>query len=782
MEISREELQSRNKDLIRRNTQLEQEIEAERQMSDDLNNVLASLGIATIFLNRDREITRISPSARDLFNLDSKEIGRPISEIISKIDDPTLLGDVAKVQSTLVPLEAEVQAEDGKWYHRHILPCRTRDEKSDGVAITFTDVSALKKLQRKTSMAQRLTENIVNTVRDPLMALDGGLNVLRANRSFHQLFNTTDRNVIGKSVFALADGQWDVPELRRHLGRVLPEDLPLDAFSLTIKIAGKGKRHLVLNARRLADTDDNSVPILVTLEDVTEQQQARQSLRDREARLNAILNAVPEAVVTIDPHGIVTSYSPPSMEILGYTQSEVMGNNVNMLMPEPHRHQHDDYISAYLSTGQARIIGIGRNLEARHKSGKAVPIHLKVTEVTINGERQFLGVIRDLTEEKENRKQLEQAQKMEIVGQLAGGIAHDFNNLLTIVIGNIELLEMRPDDPNRDDILGEALEAANLGAALIAKLLLLSKRRNLAPERLELRHVVEALEPILQRTLGEQIVIRTEMSSNVDLVLADPGQIESAVLNLAINARDAMPQGGTLTIRAQNVKIDAGQCTDDHADLAPGHYVVLSVRDTGIGMSPEVMDRVFEPFFTTKASGEGTGLGLPTIYGWAKQSGGALALRSNPGEGTDVRLYLPALVAGNDAPKNGASAKAELIAEAKGEIVLLVEDDPRVRNLTRQRLEYLGYPVVEAADGREALTQLETGRDIRLMLSDIVMPGGVDGFALARKARALYPNLAIILATGFAPKTDDATWPILRKPYDIDTLSKTLRALLDAPA
>nr|WP_282569164.1 chemotaxis protein CheB [Aliiroseovarius sp. S1339] len=781
LETSKEELQSLNEELITLNTQLQQKIDAERQLSDDLNNFLASSGIATIFLNRDREIMRFTPTTRGLFNLISKDVGRPISDFTSKLDDPSLFDDIAKVQETLVPVKAEVQAEDGKWYNRQILPYRTQDEKIDGVVITYSDVSELKAFQHKTLTAQRFAENIVNTARAPLLALDEDLNLIQANRSFHRLFDTTDADVVGKSLFALADGQWDTAELRRHLGRVVPEGPSVEAFSLTIKVAGKGKRDLVLNAQKMANPDAAADLILLALEDVTEQKRAQQSLRDREARLHAIMDAVPEAIITINTNGIVTSYSPPSAMILGYTKSEVLGRNVNMLMSEPHRHQHDGYISAYLSTGKAKIIGIGRELEARQKSGASVPIYLKVSEVVIGGDRQFLGVIRDLTAERESRKQLEQAQKMEAIGQLAGGIAHDFNNLLTVIIGNIELLEMRPDDPNRASILGEALEAANLGAALVAKLLLLSKRRRLAPERLDMSHVIEALKPILQRTLGEHIVIRADVDSDVDLVLADPGQIESAVLNLAINARDAMGQGGTLTIRAHNAKVGAGQHADDNADLAPGDYVVLSVIDTGSGMTSEVMDRAFEPFFTTKDPGKGTGLGLPMMYGWARQSGGALTLRSKLGEGTEVRLYLPAVAAGNDAVQNGASAANGAVGEAKGETVLLVEDDPRVRNLTQQRLEHLGYSVVEAADGRAALAHLEKGRDINLMLSDIVMPGGIDGFELANRASALHPDLEIILTTGFARTTDDATWPVLRKPYDIDTLSKTLRKLLDAP-
>lgn len=640
----------------------------------------------------------------------------------------------------------------------------------------------IREFQRQTRFAQRFAENVLNSVRDPLLALNSDLTLVWASRSFHQLFDTAQADVVGKSLFELAGGQWDIPELRRHLGRILPDQMPIEAFSLSIEVPGKGKRDLLLNAHTLANEHVVMDLILVALQDVTDQKLARLGLRDREARLHAILNAVPEAIVTIDTKGIVTSYSPPSALVLGYTQTEVMGRNVSMLMPEPHRHKHDGYISAYLATGQAKVIGTGRELEALHKSGKPVPMHLSVTEVEIGGERQFLGVICDLTEEKESRNQLEQAQKMEAVGRLAGGIAHDFNNLLTVIIGNIELLEMRPDDPNRDAILAEAMEAANLGAALVARLLLFSKRQTLAPEELALNRAIEDFMPLLRRALGAQIEIRTELDDDLDLVVADQAQVGNAVLNLSINARDAMPRGGGLTIRTQNAEIPGNDVTDGQAVLRPGNYVVLSVSDTGSGMTPEVMDHLFEPFFSTKEPGNGTGLGLPMIHRWVRQSGGDLMVESEPGKGTVVSLYLPAIKAQGDMPPRAAPALHGAVRKGKGETVLLVEDDPRVRNLTRQRLERLGYAVVEATDGPTALTRLEGRDDIGLMLSDVVMPGGIDGFELADKVHALYPELRILLATGFAPGTEQVLWPVLRKPYGIDVLSNALRGLLDDPS
>ena len=779
LETSKEELQSLNEELITLNTQLQQKIDAERHLSDDLKNLLASSGVATLFLNRERQIMRFTPTTRALFNLISSDIGRPISDITSKIDDPTLFDDIARVQDTLVPLLVEVHAQDGKWYNRQILPYRTQDDKINGVVITYSDVSDLKEFQRKSLISQRFSESIINTVRDPLLALNCDMELVWANQSFHQLFKTSDSDVVGKSLFSLFKGQWDIPELRRLLERVLPDQRPVEAFSLAVDVAGKGRTELVLNARTVTNDHAAGDLILVAMDNVTEQNQARKALVDREARLNAILNAVPEAIITMDAKGIVTSYSPSAAQILGFTQSEVVGRNVNMLIPEPGQQSHDICVATFLRTGEKKIIGKGRVLDARHKSGATVPVHLTVAELEINAERQFLGVIRDLTEERESRKQLEQAQKMEAVGQLTGGIAHDFNNLLTVVIGNIELLEMRPDNADRDAILNEALEAANLGAALVAKLLLFSKKQTLAPEPLDVVRVLEDLWPLLKRTLGGQITITTDLDDDLKQVMADESQIQNAILNLSINARDAMPDGGNLVITAQNLAIKKGQTLDDKARLEPGHYVTLSVRDEGEGMPPEVLDRVFEPFFTTKEVGRGTGLGLPMMYRWARESGGDVTLDSAVGEGTVVKLYLPAMTAEEAAPPvSDMSGVAP--SDADGEVILLVEDDPKVRSLTRKRLEHLGYVVVAAESGAAALEQLETRDDIDLMLSDIVMPGGIDGLELAEKVSLLYPSLKIILATGFAPKAKNAPYPVLRKPYSADALSKALRTLLDA--
>jgi len=379
------------------------------------------------------------------------------------------------------------------------------------------------------------------------------------------------------------------------------------------------------------------------------------------------------------------------------------------------------------------------------------------------------------------RDALHRAQKMEAVGQLTGGLAHDFNNLLTVIIGNLELLEMRLGDFPKPELLDEALEAANLGAKLTTQLLAFSRKQTLEPTSVPLNDLVASVKPLLVRTLGENIAIETDLADDLNLTLTDPGQIENAILNLAINARDAMPEGGTLTIATRNVLLDTDYTTMQ-VDVEPGPYVALSVTDTGIGMSADVIARAFEPFFTTKGVGAGSGLGLSMVYGFAKQSGGHVAIYSEEGLGTTVTLYLPPVTVNK--PEVIAPAQST-IPVSRNETILVVEDDPRVRRLTVTRLEDLGYLTLAAENGPAALEILRGNDQIDLVLSDVVMPGGMTGFEVAEQALKINPSLKILMATGYASGGEAAVraartrHPMLHKPYTLRDLAKALRDLLD---
>jgi two-component system CheB/CheR fusion protein len=726
-------------------------------------------------------LVRFTPAARDLFNIAAHDFGRPLSDLTSGIDDPKLLEDGRKVLKDVLPVGREVKSDDGKWYIRKILPYSTQDGKIEGIVVTFADVTEFRILQQDNKVAQDFAENILDAMRDPLLVLDENLTVVRAGESYLTLFGVTADSLHQRKLFDVQNGCWNHPELRKLLKRALLEGAPLEDFEITLDINGLGERTVLVNARRVRRDSEGCQLILFTAQDVTESIQTQRGLEEREARLSALVDAAPEAIITTDEHGIVGSFSPAAQSMLGYTEPEVIGQNVKMLMPKAHSDRHDEYMTRYLETGERRIIGIGRELTARHKNGWDVPVQLTIAEWWIGEERHFTGILHDLTDDVKRRKALQEAQKMQAIGQLTGGLAHDFNNLLTVIIGNLELLEMKVGDFPHRALIAEALEASNLGAKLTAQLLAFGRKQELDPAVVSLNDLVHTIQPILVRTLGEQIEIVTHLADDLTPTLADPGQIENVILNLAINARDAMPDGGRLTIETQNITLDADY-VDMRVDVDAGDYVALSVTDTGTGMTPKVLEHAFEPFFTTKDAGVGSGLGLSMVYGFAKQSGGHVAIYSEPGIGTTVTLYL------RPASPKAVTAVSDRPADALpggNETILVVEDDPRVRRLTVTRLEGLGYRVVQAEDGPSAIKVLRSGSEIDLVLTDVVMPGGMTGFEVADQARVIRPALRVLLTTGYAngrfsgKGPDRKRHPILRKPYNLKDLAKMLRELLD---
>ncbi|HLJ65471.1 MAG TPA: PAS domain S-box protein [Stellaceae bacterium] len=516
--------------------------------------------------------------------------------------------------------------------------------------------------------------------------------------------------------------------------------------------------------------------------DLTETKLSQSIMKEREARLRSILETSPDAIITIDERGIIQSFSDAAAKMFGYEAGEVIGRNIRMLMGAEHHDKHDEYLARYRRLGEKRIIGIGREVQARRKDGTLFPIDLAVGEVKHGENTIYTGFIRDLTARKKMEQELRQAHKMEAVGQLTGGVAHDFNNLLTVISGNLEMLEARALAPDDLDLLREAQEATQLGATLAKRLLAFGRRQPLHPKLIDLNALVGGMTDLLRRSLGATIEIEIRLATTLPLILADPGEVENALLNLAVNARDAMGNGGKLFIETARTEIDEDAAAA-YADLAKGRYVTLTVTDTGSGMTPEVRSRAFEPFYTTKPVGTGSGLGLSQVYGFVKQSGGHVQLYSEVGHGTTVRIYLPARDDNRDAEK--ASPDARNRHRRSGETILVVEDDPRVRRVSVRRLKELGYGVLEAENGAGALEQLEHGTPIDILFTDIVMAGGMTGVDLAKAARRLRPTLKILFTSGYAEPavmkggllTKDASW--LGKPYSTGELDAELRALLD---
>ncbi|MDB5875729.1 MAG: hybrid sensor histidine kinase/response regulator, partial [Ramlibacter sp.] len=414
----------------------------------------------------------------------------------------------------------------------------------------------------------------------------------------------------------------------------------------------------------------------------------------------------------------------------------------------------------------------------QRKDGTELPMRMSVAEMTLPGHRVFVGILHDLTDEKRQNEEHLQAQKMEALGRLAGGIAHDFNNLLTIIIGNNERIQAGVEEGGLCALLEQNQNAAERGGALTRRLLSFAHRSRLEPTILHLNDRVTNMMDMLHRTIGEGIVVTSAMEPDLWHIRVDPGEVDHALLNLMLNARDAMPSGGKVTIETANETFSAGGTP---VDLAPGDYVRLSVVDTGVGMTPDVLKRAVEPFFTTKRPGKGTGLGLASAYGFARQSDGCLVVASEVGKGTTVSLYLPR--ASGEVPLP-ASADELDIPMGDGKLVLVVDDDDEVREVTLKRLESLGYAVIEAASGPKAIERY-AGKPVALALIDIVMPGGLSGYEVADKLRKLNLGIKVLLTTGYdsagRKKEPEAaeSFKVLEKPY---TRAELARAVAEALA
>ena len=393
----------------------------------------------------------------------------------------------------------------------------------------------------------------------------------------------------------------------------------------------------------------------------------------------------------------------------------------------------------------------------------------------------FFVAASDVTQRMLDTAQLHQSQKMEAVGQLTGGVAHDFNNLLAVIVGSLALLEEKVGDGRERKLVDAALRSARRGADLTQRLLAFGRRQALMTEIVDANELVDGLTELLRRTLGVSIEFQTQLGGDLWQMNVDRSQLENALLNLSINARDAMPGSGTLNIETANIALDQAY-TDQIENLEPGNYVMIAVSDTGVGMAEEVRERAVEPFFTTKETGQGSGLGLSMIYGFTKQSGGHMRLYSEPGEGTVVQLYLPASDVAPTECERSVSAVERL--SGQGERILVIEDDPEVRITTVAMLESLGYEILEAGTGIEALEIVDGGADFDLLFTDVFLPGGMNGPEAAREIKARRADIPVLFTSGYSAdqitqddSLDDAV-QIIAKPFELVALARKIRECL----
>ncbi len=586
---------------------------------------------------------------------------------------------------------------------------------------------------------------------------------------------------------------WTRDDLIGHsfLEFVHPEDRPASEA----RLASVGSRHLPFHENRYRHKDGSWrwLAWVTAVEDgviyasgrhTTIERQQAEALEHSEARLRTIFSASSQAQGLLTPDGILLEANAASLSLAATTLDQIAGLRfweTPWFAGTPGMPELMQAAVATAASGETFVQEISLTL----------PTGRRVFELSIRPVLNVAGEVialvpeaTDLTDRRQVEEQLRQAQKMQAIGQLTGGIAHDFNNLLTGISGNLELLRRRLDQQRYDRLetyVTGAQGAASRAAALTHRLLAFSRRQTLAPKPTDINLLASSMADLIERTVGPAIDVELALANDLWPTLCDPNQLENALLNLCINARDAMPDGGRLTVETRNRRLD------EHAaracDLAAGHYVSLCVSDNGTGMTPEVIARAFDPFFTTKPIGLGTGLGLSMIYGFARQSGGQVRIYSEPGEGSMVCLYLPrhrGAAAGPDA----AVAPSDAVQAGAGETVLIVDDEPAVRSLVTEALSDLGYRAIEAEDGAGGLAILQSPVRVDLLITDVGLPGGMNGRQMADAARAQRPALKVLFITGYAETAVishghlDAGMHVLTKPFSIDALAGQISRLI----
>ena len=638
------------------------------------------------------------------------------------------------------------------------------------------DITARKVAERA---ATRLAA-IVATSSDAMVAktLDG--TVTSWNAAAERVFGYSEAEIVGKSIFLLIpeelhDSERDILERIRRGERV--------DFADTVRIRKDGTRvDIALTVSPVWDSSGVVVGASSIKRDITDRKRAEEELARREERYRALVTATTSSVWIADPQGCFAADQTSWRNYTGQTAHEQQGLGwMNAVHPD----ERKSFRASWLEARDRRAIweARARLWSERHQAHRHVVVRA-VPNVAPDGTvREWIGAVTDVEDRWLAEERLRHADRMESVGRLAGGIAHEANNQMTVILGAAEFLGRGVADEGARADLEHIRRAARRTAAITQQLLAFSRRQVLQPQVIDLNAVVAALEPILQRALGEISQVKMRLAGDLHSVKADPGQLDQVLLNLALNARDAMPEGGTLTIETVNVVVDEHHSTAKALEpVVPGEYVALVVTDTGAGMDRRTLEHVFEPFFTTKPVGEGTGLGLATVYGIVKQSGGFLSVYSELGHGTSFRIYLPVAARGRDAERPAPSS----VSGGGLESILIAEDEPAVRAILARALREYGYTVLEARDGAHALEVAERApAPPDMVIADVVMPG-MGGKPLAEAIERRWPAVPVLFTSGYTGADAvrrgllDEGREFMQKPLEPELLARQVRRILDA--
>jgi PAS domain S-box-containing protein len=798
---ARAELEARAGDGVERLRQANEALRAEvagheqterllQRRTEKLRVTLASIGDAVVATDAAGRVTLMNPVAEALTGWPEAEAaGRPLAEVFRIVSARTRrpVGnpvDRVLAEGVVVGLANHtlLVARDGteRPIDDSAAPIRDAAGSVLGVVLIFRDVTERYAAEEALRASEALFRGAFEHTTVATVLLDLGNRFARVNAAFARLFGYSPEEMAGLGLEDITHPE-DLAESYALRRRLLAGE---QSFVQQKRYRHRGGRTLwgVTNVSLVRDAEGRPLLYVGQVQDVTAQRQAEEALRASEERFRLLVESVRDhAIFMTDAAGFVVTWNLGAERLYGYRAAEAVGLHVAQF------HTAEEVAAGAPAERLARAAESGAHQAEGWRLRKdgsrfwAEVITTALPDGTPGESRGFVVVSRDMTERRRLEEQFRQAQKLEAVGRLAGGVAHDFNNLLTVINGysDVLLAATPPGEPNRD-ALSAIHEAGNRAAALTSQLLAFSRRAIVEPKVLDLNEVIGQSARLLRRLVGEDVILTTSLASNLHPVKADPTQLEQVVMNLAVNARDAMPRGGRLTIETRNLTLRAGEA-GAYPDLPPGRYVQLAVSDTGVGMTDEVKARIFEPFFTTKEPGKGTGLGLAMVYGAVKTHGGHVSVYSEVGVGTTFKILLPATTES----LTGSWTGEVRLAPRGTETVLVAEDEESVRKFTRLTLETHGYTVLDGGCGAEALAAAARHPGpVHLLVTDVVMPG-MGGRELAESLRARHPGLKVLYVSGY---TDDAvvrhgiveaTDAFLQKPFSPLALARKVRAILD---
>ncbi len=774
LQTTKEELQASNEELNTVNAEMQSRNVQLGQANDDLVNLLGSISTPIVMVDNDLRIRRFTPMAEKVLCLIPADVGRPISNIKPRINVADLDEILTGVLNSLAVHEQEVQDNEGRSYLMRVRPYRTADNRIDGAVLILVDITDLKHSGEEVRRARDYAEAIVDTVREPLVVLDESLAVRTVNTSFYKFFHVGSQELRGRNLYEIAEKQFDLPQLRGLLDRLLAGQRQLNDVEVEHDFRLIGTRTMLLNARRISETD-NAGLILLAFEDITERKRAS------EARYRRLFESAHDGIIIVDAAtGEIADLNPYTEQLLGYGRQEITGQK--LWETEPLR--ENPGIRTALE--QIRDQGVARfsDMSFKTKDGHKIQTEL-IGNVYSEGSRRAIQLnIRDLTERKKFERELQHTQRLESLGLLAGGVAHDFNNLLTGILGNASLVysEIPGDNPGRNRVR-EIVRAAERAADLTRQLLAYAGKGRFVIEPIRLSELIREILVLIQSSIPKTVELKLDLTSGLPPIEADAAQLQQLIMNVVINAAEAIGEAkpGTVEIRTALRELSTQDVRENFSfdEIVPGSYVLLEIKDTGSGMDEATKAKIFDPFFTTKFTGRG--LGLAAALGIVKTLHGAIRVYSTPGHGTSFHILFPAAT-----PTQAVSRAVRLPQKrVRGSgTVLVIDDESTVRQVASAALQRNGFEVLAAENGQAGVDLFRSQSDrISLVLLDLTMPvmGGEQAFDLLRAIRA---DIPVVLSSGYDESEAAGKFAgknfagFIHKPYDVSRLIEAVSSAL----